>query len=40
MDILSIQNRINLLRARDASTNARIIAKLERKLRKLKVDNS
>lgn len=33
--ILAIENRINLLRARDAVANDNIIKKLERKLRKL-----
>ena len=35
--ILSIENRINLLRGRDPVANANIIKKLERRLRKLKV---
>ena len=35
--ILSIENRINLLRGRDPVANANIIRKLERRLRKLKV---
>ena len=35
-EILSIENRINLLMGRDAVGNANIIKKLERKLRKLK----
>ena len=35
--ILSIENRINLLRGRDPVANANIIKKLERHLRKLKV---
>lgn len=33
--ILSIENRINLLKGRDPVVNASIIKKLERKLRKL-----
>ena len=33
--ILAIENRISLLRSRDAVANANIIKKLERKLRKL-----
>ena len=35
--ILSIENRINLLRGRDPVANANIIKKLERRLRKMKV---
>ena len=35
--VLSIENRINLLRGRDPVANANIIKKLERHLRKLKV---
>lgn len=35
--VLSIENRINLLRGRDPVVNANIIRKLERRLRKLKV---
>ena len=35
--ILSIENRINLLRGRDPVANANIIRKLERRLRKMKV---
>ena len=35
-EILSIENRINLLMGRDPVGNANIIKKLERKLRKLK----
>ena len=35
--VLSIENRINLLRGRDSVANANIIKKLERRLRKLKV---
>lgn len=34
--VLSIENRINLLRGRDPVANANIIRKLERRLRKLK----
>ena len=34
--ILSIENRINLLRGRDPVVNANLIRKLERKLRKLR----
>lgn len=36
IEILSIENRINLLRNRDPVGNAAIIKKLERKLRKKK----
>ena len=35
--ILSIENRINLLRGRDPVANANIIRKLERRLHKIKV---
>ena len=35
--ILSIENRINLLRGRDPVANANIIRKLERRLRKLMI---
>ena len=35
--VLSIENRINLLRGRDPVANANIIRKLERCLRKLMV---
>ena len=34
--ILSVENRINILRGRDPVGNANIIRKLERKLRKMK----
>ena len=33
--ILALENRINILRNRDAIGNAKIIRKLERRLRKL-----
>ena len=36
IEILSIENRINLLRNRDPVGNAAIIKKLERKLRRMK----
>ena len=35
--ILSIENRINLLRGRDPVASANIIRKLERRLHKMKV---
>ena len=35
LEILSIENRINLLNGRDPVVNANIIKKLERRLRKL-----
>lgn len=34
--IMSIENRINLLKGRDPVVNANLIKKLERKLRKLR----
>ena len=34
--ILSVENRISILRGRDPVGNAKIIRKLERKLRRLK----
>jgi len=37
VEIMTIENRINLLRNRDPVGNAAIIKKLERKLRRLKV---
>ena len=36
LKILSLENRINILRGRDPVTNAAIIRKLERQLRNLK----
>ena len=36
LEIMTIENRINLLRNRDPVGNAAIIRKLERKLRKLR----
>ena len=36
LKILSLENRINTLRGRNAVVNARIIRKLERQLRNLK----
>lgn len=36
IEIMSLENRINILRNRDPVGNAAIIKKLERKLRRLK----
>jgi hypothetical protein len=39
-EILKIENRINLLSERSPSESAKIIKKLERRLRKLKANTS
>lgn len=38
--IIGLENRINLLRARDPMENAKIIRKLERYLRRLRVSEN
>jgi hypothetical protein len=38
MEILAIENRIELLTARTQKENGRIVAKLRRKLRKMKAN--
>ena len=40
LEIMKIENRINLLSERSPSESAKIIKKLERRLRKLKADTS
>ena len=40
LEIMKIENRINLLSEKSPSESAKIIKKLERRLRKLKADAS
>lgn len=40
LEIMKIENRINLLSERSPEESAKIIKKLERRLRKLKADTS
>ena len=40
LEIMKIENRINLLSERSPSESAKIIKKLERRLRRLKADAS
>ena len=40
LEIMKIENRINLLSEKSPSESAKIIKKLERRLRKLKADTS